>query len=132
MHKRGYKSSFTRAVEKAVKAIPSGRVASYGQIALLVGMPRAAQAVGQILHILGESAPWYRVVNRHGHLVTKCGYHTFLDQKKALENEGLVVAEINGIYTVSMTKFQWVNSDLDLKQFVLGHKSPLNQKIKLY
>ncbi len=51
-----------------VKRIPKGRVATYGQIALVAGNPRWARVVGYALHCNPdpESIPCYRVVNREG------------------------------------------------------------------
>lgn len=122
-------SPFSQAVRRVVNAIPKGRVAAYGQIALLVGLPRAAQAVGQTLHWLGDRSAWFRIVNRQGRLVTKCGYHTFLDQKALLEKEGVQISEIDGNFYVNMKRFQWQNSDQDLVQFLLRNSDELNQLI---
>lgn len=51
-----------------VKRIPKGRVATYGQIALVAGNPRWARVVGYALHCNPdpENIPCYRVVNREG------------------------------------------------------------------
>lgn len=48
-----------------VALIPSGRVASYGQVAELAGMPRHARFVGRTLRNLPPASklPWHRVVN---------------------------------------------------------------------
>ena len=65
------RSEFTEEVLFAVRAIPEGRVATYGQIAALAGNPRAARQVARVLHTFGasESLPWHRVVNREGRIV---------------------------------------------------------------
>ena len=62
--------SFFARVYDAVKRIPKGKVATYGQIALLAGSPRAARVVGWALHNNPEPGviPCHRVVNRHGRL----------------------------------------------------------------
>ena len=52
----------------AVRAVPPGRVTTYGQIALLVGNPRLARVVGYALHEAPEDVPCHRVVNRFGGL----------------------------------------------------------------
>ena len=44
-------------------AIPRGRVATYGQIAALLGWPRAARAVGDAMRHCPDGLPWHRVVN---------------------------------------------------------------------
>lgn len=51
-----------------VRAIPPGKVATYGDIARMAGNPRGARQVGWVLGGLTEEqqAPWWRVVNREG------------------------------------------------------------------
>ena len=53
-----------------VSRIPPGKVATYGQIAILAGMPGHARQVGYALHSLphGSEAPWQRVINRKGRI----------------------------------------------------------------
>jgi len=59
--------SYTR-IYAAVKRIPRGRVATYGQIAKLAGLPGQARQVGYALHALrsATAVPWQRVVNAAG------------------------------------------------------------------
>jgi methylated-DNA-protein-cysteine methyltransferase related protein len=59
---------FYEAVYAVVRTIPRGRVMTYGQIAALLGSPRAARAVGFALRAGGryDDIPWQRVINRHG------------------------------------------------------------------
>ena len=56
------------AIYKIVKKIPRGRVATYGQIAALAAMPRAARQVGYALRATPDNVkiPWHRVVNAEG------------------------------------------------------------------
>ena len=80
-----------------VRRIPVGRVTSYGQIALLVGMPGGARVVGYALHALVRSdlpdVPWQRVVNRSGRLsLRKLGEAGEL-QRQLLESEGIVFSD---------------------------------------
>jgi methylated-DNA-protein-cysteine methyltransferase-like protein len=51
-----------------VRRIPHGRVATYGQVAALAGLPRHARHVGYALHGLpaGTPLPWHRVLNARG------------------------------------------------------------------
>jgi methylated-DNA-protein-cysteine methyltransferase-like protein len=58
-------------IYEVTKRIPRGRVATYGQIAHLVGMPKAARQVGYAMAALGRGVPrhdvpWHRVVNAKG------------------------------------------------------------------
>lgn len=86
-------SKFSKAVLGIVKLVPSGSVVSYGQVALMSGVPRAARQVGQILHVYSEThqVPWWRVINNVGRISTNCLEHTAQDQKELLEKEGVVV-----------------------------------------
>lgn len=61
---------FTQDVVTIIRAIPAGRVATYGQIARLAGNPRAARQVVRILHSMSqaERLPWHRVVNAKGEI----------------------------------------------------------------
>lgn len=61
---------FTRAVVATIRAIPAGRVMSYGQVAAASGSPRGARQVVRILHTLSRkyALPWHRVVNIRGEI----------------------------------------------------------------
>lgn len=59
-------SHFFTQVYALVAQIPSGKVASYGQIAALLGNPRAARSVGWALSACPEDLPWQRVVMADG------------------------------------------------------------------
>lgn len=71
--------------------IPEGRVASYGQIAAILGNPRAARTVGWALHSLpnGTDVPWHRVINAGGFISTDCGEHDPGLQRGLLQQEGI-------------------------------------------
>jgi len=83
---------FFARVYAAVRRIPRGRVATYGQVALLLGVPRGARAVGWALRALrGRSAatvPWQRVVGAGGRISLRGGSGPFV-QRKRLEAEGV-------------------------------------------
>jgi methylated-DNA-[protein]-cysteine S-methyltransferase len=89
--KAGDGSVFARRVLQAVRRIPPGAVATYGDIAQVAGRPRAARAVGNLMRSgrLGE-APYHRVIAAGGRLG---GYGGHEDLKAALlRSEGLIVA----------------------------------------
>ncbi len=111
-------SKFKDAVIKAVRSIPKGKVASYGQIATLVGYPRSAIQVGWVLHLYGEDevTPWWRVINKKGHISTKCPEHTPNIQKELLEKDGIVV---NNQLDVDMKKYRFIPSGKLLKELEL-------------
>jgi methylated-DNA-protein-cysteine methyltransferase related protein len=80
--------AFGKNVLAWVRRIPRGKVASYGQIALLAGRPGAARLVGGILRASGEDVPWQRVINKDGRIST---YRIGLGelQRALLEAEGV-------------------------------------------
>ncbi len=86
---------FFQRVYDIVARIPYGRVATYGQIALYLGHPRAARTVGWALHALSEGAkiPWHRVINAKGRISTSCFTHSAELQRAILEEEGVTFDE---------------------------------------
>ena len=83
--------SFSQRVLRVVRRIPPGRVVSYGDVAALLGTPRAARGVGHALCSLADNTtvPWWRVVNRNGEISTKCTHHNAPLQRVLLEAEGV-------------------------------------------
>ncbi len=63
-------SASYRRIYAIVRRIPRGRVATYGQVAALAGLPGAARQVGYALHALSGSTalPWQRVINATGRI----------------------------------------------------------------
>ncbi|MDR1357982.1 MAG: MGMT family protein [Coriobacteriales bacterium] len=59
-------NTFFKRVYALVAQVPRGRVVSYGQIAALLGNPRAARSVGWALSACPEELPWQRVVKADG------------------------------------------------------------------
>lgn len=82
---------FHRAVHRLVGEIPRGRVASYGQIAALLGHPRAARAVGYAMRHCPPGMPWHRVVNAQGGISLRANVAGMVTQRVLLEQEGVVV-----------------------------------------
>lgn len=104
-------SDLYREVYRQVKKIPKGKVATYGQIAALIGKPRAAQMVGWALHALDTAndttVPWQRVINRHGDISTTCIEHTADEQAFLLLQEGIAVEKKEGAWHVDLARFLW-------------------------
>ncbi len=75
----------------AVRRIPRGRVASYGQIAKLAGLPGRARQVGYAMHALpfGSTVPWHRVVNAQGKVSRRRVPGAELTQRMLLEREAV-------------------------------------------
>ena len=73
-----------------VRRIPEGRVATYGQIAFLAGMPRGARTVGFAMAACRDaSVPCHRVVNRSGGTCAAFDAWEKDTQRKLLEAEGV-------------------------------------------
>jgi len=75
-----------------VRRIPKGRVATYGQVAQIAGLPGCARQVGYALHALrGDSdVPWQRVVNASGQVSRRSEAGMDQIQRQLLEAEGIV------------------------------------------
>ncbi len=88
-----------------VAAIPAGKVATYGQVARLAGLPNHARHVGTTLRLLpvGSRLPWHRVVNAKGALSFPEGSESWHRQKSRLEQEGIEFH--NG--RINLRRCQW-------------------------
>lgn len=93
-------------IYELVRRIPKGQVATYGQIARLLGYPRHARQVGYALSSLDDdqSVPWHRVINSRGEISerSKPGYKEY--QRILLEDEGITFDHHGRI---SLARFQW-------------------------
>ncbi len=74
-----------------VKRIPQGKVATYGQVALVAGNPRWARVVGYALHCNPDPStiPCYRVVNREGRVSPAFVFGGENVQVQLLKNDGV-------------------------------------------
>ena len=99
------RNDFTRRVRHLIKAIPPGKVATYGQIALMAGNPRHVRGVVWILHSSSRShdLPWHRVVNARGRISLPPG-NGFEEQQSRLLSEGIVFGQGDRI---DLRTFQW-------------------------
>ncbi len=84
-------SSTYSSIYAIVKRIPRGRVATYGQIASLAGLPGHARQVGYALHALPDehSVPWHRVINSRGEISQRSEPTSNGLQRALLESEGV-------------------------------------------
>lgn len=91
--------SFDEEVYAAVRRIPAGKVATYGQIAALIGRPNAARAAGNALHRNPDSSvtPCHRVVNARGELAGNFAFDGPEEQKVRLMAEGVEVDKDNRV-----------------------------------
>lgn len=100
------------AIYRVVRAVPAGRVATYGQIAALAGIPGHARQVGYALHALpdGSKVPWQRVINARGEVSPRSGpgwEEGF--QRHLLEEEGV---RFDRRGRVDLATYQW-DPDVD-------------------
>lgn len=88
------------------RRIPRGRVATYGQVAMLAGLPNHARQVGYALQALPDASPvpWQRVVNARGGISPRCHPYAVLQQRDILENEG-VAFDARG--RIPLKRFLW-------------------------
>ena len=98
-------TSFDKIYE-VVKKIPYGKVATYGQIAMLAGNPRWARVVGYALHVNPDPdvIKCYRVVNRFGGLAPAFAFGGEEEQARLLRAEGI---EVRKDFTVDLDKYLW-------------------------
>jgi methylated-DNA-protein-cysteine methyltransferase-like protein len=98
--------SFGR-IYRVVSRIPRGRVATYGQVARLAGLPGRARLVGYALAALDarSGVPWHRVVNARGQISARSdGGPAEALQKLRLERERIAFGTAGA---VSLARFRW-------------------------
>lgn len=93
------RSAFNDLVYEIVKAIPRGKVMTYGGIAALIPHPISvdplsysrvrARWVGYAMASCGEDVPWYRVINAQGQVSKRPGHGPHV-QRRYLEEEGVI------------------------------------------
>jgi len=112
-------NSFFEQVYQVVRCIPHGKVASYGQVARLLGKPRGARTVGWALHSLpeGSDVPWQRVLNARGIITLDAHGPGGAIQRALLEAEGVVFDEQGRI---DLGIYGWAGLDLAERDQLLG------------
>ena len=99
-------NTFEKIYEQ-VRKIPEGKVATYGQIALMAGNPRWSQIVGYALHSNHEPVviPCHRVVNKEGKLAKAFAFGGKNAQRNLLINEGVIFLDED---TVDLQKCRYI------------------------
>lgn len=94
-----------QAFYTALSQVPAGKVVTYGQLARLAGLGRAARWVGSQLKKLPEGSrlPWHRVINQAGRLSVPEGSQKWVEQTQRLRAEGVII--VHG--RVSLRHYQW-------------------------
>jgi methylated-DNA-protein-cysteine methyltransferase-like protein len=97
-------------VWQVVRGIPRGHVLTYGDVARLAGMSRAARRVSQAMRRAprGMKLPWHRVVNAQGRISLPADSSGYREQKERLVREGVV----------------FINGKIDLERY--GYKGALD------
>ena len=91
-----------------VRRVPEGKVATYGQVAGLVGRCSARQ-VGYAMAALqdGAEVPWHRVINSRGRISLRTGSEGHRLQRILLEAEGIV---FSGNDEIDLAQYRWTAS----------------------
>ncbi len=99
-------SSAYERIYAVVKRIPRGRVATYGQVAALAGLPGHARQVGYALHATPDDQrlPWQRVINARGEVSPRREPMFEGIQRRLLEDEGVTFGARG---RVDLKRYQW-------------------------
>lgn len=102
--------NWVKAVWQVVTGIPRGHVLTYGEVARLAGMSRAARRVSMAMRRAprGMKLPWHRVINAQGKISFPTDSSGYQRQKELLEQEGVV----------------FMNGKIDLERF--GYQGALD------
>ena len=107
-----------RRIGIVCNSIPGGKVATYGQIALLCEKPGNSRQVGYALRQgLAGRVPAHRVVNAKGILIGSVYFDTCDLQKLLLEEEGVAVTWTAKGWRVDLKQFKWENTLDDALRF---------------
>jgi len=111
-------SEFKERIYKIVSTIPRGNVVSYGQVALMAGIPRAARQVGWMLSLLKDSqnTPWWRVINNKGYISIKNNEYSAIEQKNLLELDGIIV---NNNFEIDIKKYRYIPTEEQITKLEL-------------
>lgn len=98
--------TFYEQVYAFVERVPPGLVVTYGQVALELGSPGAARAVGYALYFqpIERGVPWWRVINVRGAISFKGRGPAADMQRKLLEEEGVI---FDGSGRADLQRFRW-------------------------
>lgn len=98
-------SETSRRIESVLKAIPRGRVTSYGAVAAAAGLPNGARQVVRLLHARAGAAglPWHRVLRKDGSIALREGGGAEL-QRSLLAAEGVEVSKDG---RVDLKRYGW-------------------------
>jgi methylated-DNA-protein-cysteine methyltransferase related protein len=89
-----------------VRRVPSGYVATYGQIATLLGSPRVARQVGYAMAAVrpDDDVPWHRIINARGRISHRGDVGRARAQRELLEAEGVIFDPSD---RVDLQRYRW-------------------------
>ncbi|MDO5541544.1 MAG: MGMT family protein [Eubacteriales bacterium] len=104
--------NFYDRIKYVATRIPYGKVATYGQIAMLCGKPKNARQVGYALghNLAGDEIPAHRIVNRAGLLSGAGAFETPDMQRKLLAGEGVDVVLTDKGWKINLKEYGWYPS----------------------
>lgn len=101
-----------RSIYAVVRRIPAGRVATYGQVAELAGIPGGARVAGAAMKVSGkrkrDPLPWQRVIGKASKLRGRIAIHDPVGaavQRRLLEAEGVTIGDTG---LVALDVFGWL------------------------
>lgn len=100
-------SPLQERILQVVRNVPRGYVVSYGQVAIALGMPRAARLIGQAMSKMEDvqDFPWWRVLNNQGVISIKGNqFATKTTQKQLLEAEDV---EVDQDYRLDIARYRY-------------------------
>ena len=98
--------SLKQIILQVAHQIPEGKVATYGQIAELAGIPRAARLAGNALKSLPPKStiPWHRVVNSQGKISLPESNPSHQKQRQRLKAEGVFMKNSR----INLSEYRWI------------------------
>ena len=99
-----------RSIYAVVRRIPTGQVATYGQVAELAGIPGGARVAGAALKVSkpGQRLPWQRVIGKAGKTRGRIAIHDPVGaavQRQLLEREGVAIGD-SGL--IALDRYGWL------------------------
>lgn len=101
-------NDYRERVFRIVRAIPRGRVMTYGQIAEILGEGYTPRTVGFVMHSSNDKTPWHRVINAQGGCSTRGLVLPHDKQQRMLEAEGV---SFNERGRCELQKYLWIPAE---------------------
>lgn len=110
-------NEYQKSIITVIRAIPRGKVMSYGQVAAYIGRPKEAREVGWTLQKIDADFPWWRVLNNAGQISIKDNPTADAAmQKQLLEEDGVV---IDNDFKLDIDKYRYYADESSLRELEL-------------